>query len=127
MQVTVAAALQPLTEPSLAALRPADPADDRLFARWQPLVGTLKSGRKRHACVVLDISPGGAAVWTESSAEVPEGAAVLFEPSGRAATPAEVVRLSNGVLGLMFLHDAEGRRALALWLNGLRDAYRGTR
>lgn len=126
MRASVASVLESLTEPSLAALRSVDAADNRLYERWRPLVGTLRSGSKHYACVVLDISPGGAAVWTEASGEVPEGAAVLFEPQGHAAAPAEVVRLSGGVLGLMFLLEADARRELAQWLGGLRDAYSST-
>lgn len=121
MKAAVEAALESLTEPSLSALWQADPADKRLYERWQPLIGVLQSGSKRYQCVVLDISPGGAAVWTEASAEVPEGGEVLFAPQGHDELPAEVVRLSSGVLGLMFLLEADGRIALAEWLSALRD------
>lgn len=121
MKAAVEAALEALTEPSLSALWRAGPQDNRLYERWQPLTGHLQSGRKRYQCVVLDISPGGAAIWTEASAEIPEGAEVLFTPQGHEALPSEVVRLSSGVLGLMFLLEAEGRVALTQWLSGLRE------
>lgn len=122
MRAAVEAALESLTEPSLSALRPTDPQDKRLYERWQPLIGVLRSGSKPYQCVVLDISPGGAAVWTEASAEIPEGAEVLFAPQGHDELPAEVVRMTHGVLGLMFLLEADSRIALAAWLSALRQA-----
>ena len=122
MEKAVEVALEALTEPSLTALWPADGKDKRYYERWQPLVGALVSGKQRYSCVVLDISPGGAAVWTEASAQIPEGAEVLFKPNSHDELPAEVVRLKGGVLGLMFLLELGERHALSEWLSGLREA-----
>lgn len=121
MKDAVETALEVLTEPSLSALWRADPDDKRLYERWQPLVGVLQSGKKQYQCVILDMSPGGAAIWTQYSAEIPEGAEVLFTPQGHNGLAAEVVRLSSGVLGLMFLLQADTRLALAQWLSELRQ------
>lgn len=122
MAAAVEQALETLVKPSLTALWPADGEQNRLYERWRPMTAVLRSGSKSYQCVVLDISPGGAAIWTEASAEVPEGAEVQFTPDGHEALPAEVVRLSGGVLGLMFLIDEAPRRALAAWLTARRQA-----
>jgi hypothetical protein len=122
MQAAVAVALEALAEPAFAALRPDGPGDDRLFRRWQPLAGTLAAGAGEHGCTVLDISPAGAALWCAAAAEVPEGAAVRFRPDGHDEVPAEVLRREGEVLRLAFLLDAEGKRAVARWIAGLRKA-----
>ena len=122
MEKAVEGSLDDITETPAAVAWPRDGGVYRDFERWEPLNGTIYSGRQSYRCVVLDISPGGAAVWTPSSDDVPEGAEVNFEPSGHGSLPAEVVRMRGGVLGLMFLIDNESRARLVDWLDGLRQA-----
>ncbi len=122
MERAVDATISKLTDTPAVVIWPRDDGEHRDFMRWEPLNGTLTSGHKSYRCVVLDISPGGAAIWTPSSDEVPEGAEVRFEPVGHDTLTAEVVRMRGGVLGLMFLIDNDARRQLADWLDGLRQA-----
>ena len=122
MEKAVDGALDKISETPVAVAWPRDGGSFRDFERWEPLNGTLFSGQNSYRCVVLDISPGGAAIWTASSDDVPEGAEVNFEPSGHSSLAAEVVRMRGGVLGLMFLIDNEARSRLADWLDGLRQA-----
>ncbi len=122
MEKAVEGSLDDISETPAAVAWPRDSGSYRGFERWEPLNGMLFAGQHSYRCVVLDISPGGAAIWTASSEEVPEGAEVNFEPSGHSALAAEVVRMRGGVLGLMFLIDNEARVRLADWLDGLRQA-----
>ena len=75
----------------------------RFYERWEQLEGTLLIDEQRHPSVVLDISPGGAAIWTESAPALTSGTEVWFELEGMHRFPAQLVRLNGRVLGLMFL------------------------
>ena len=82
-------------------------------ARYPEASLTLACGV--HRCRVEEISPGAARVRAEH--EVPEGAEVMLAIPGYGRVPAEVVRLKDGAIGLLFLHDREAQEAMRDWLS----------
>lgn len=84
----------------------------------------LRLRSSEHRCRVEEISPGAACVRSERVEELPEGAEVMLEIPGYGPVPAEVVRLADNVVGLLFLHDATARQSMQAWLiwQAKRDA-----
>lgn len=99
----------------------------RFYERWEQLEGTLLIDEQRHPSVVLDISPGGAAIWTESAPALTSGTEVWFELEGMHRFPAQLVRLNGRVLGLMFLLGQDQRQSLTAWLLRRREALKALR
>lgn len=77
----------------------------------------LKLWRGEHRCRVEEISPGAACVRSEHVEQLPEGAEVMLEIPGYGPVPAEVVRLADNTIGLLFLHDATARETMQAWLS----------
>ena len=122
MEAAVDKAVESLTQLPTRVIWPGDGSGKRHYERWEPLSGTLVRQNDAFRCLVMDISPGGAAVWTPSAAGLAEGMEISFELDGYGAIPAEVARLHGENLGLMFLSQREGERELLEWLKLKRQA-----
>ena len=105
-----------------SGLWPEDDGDFRHLSRWRPLEVVLNVGGTEYICLVHDISPDGAALWTESSGEIDEGASVVLMFEGYGKVGGEVMRVSADSIGVSFTDSALDRRILASWLNRMRYA-----
>lgn len=101
---------------------PVDTGGRREYERWELLTGVLEVGNRLHQCIVRDISPGGASVWSETASEISEGARAVLEPEGHERLPAEVTHKNAGALGLKFTLSSEQRNRTAEWLMRLRQS-----
>ncbi len=70
----------------------------------------------RKPCRVEELSPAAACVRTEGNAQDLDGTEVVLEIPGYGRIPAEVVVMTDGSIGLMFLHDGHARDAMRCWL-----------
>ncbi len=88
----------------------------RRHERWEPMSARLSMNGQHHRCVVQDISPGGACIFTEAAHKLREAADVLLELSEFDMVPAHVTHLSGNEVGLAFDagNGTEGR--MADWL-----------
>ncbi len=97
----------------------------RHFRRWQfDLAAGVKFSGQQRDCLVRDISPGGAGMEFDDADGLGIGAKLVLEIEGTAPLVAEVRSNRQGRLGLAFLHDKSGERALARWLTLLEDSRR---
>ncbi len=72
----------------------------------------LALGHLRKPCRVEELSPAAAGVRTEGNAQDLDGTEVVLEIPGYGRIPAEVVVMTDGSIGLMFLHDGHARDAM---------------
>ena len=76
----------------------------------------LELRHDRNPCRVEELSPAAACVRTERSTADLDGAEAVLVIPGYGHIPAEVVVLTDGSTGLMFLHDGRARDAMRSWI-----------
>jgi hypothetical protein len=69
----------------------------------QPAWFTVDDGMTRRECFVLDVSPGGAKIMTDSEIDVSDRFVLALVPAHTTRQPCEVVWRRGNVYGIRFL------------------------
>lgn len=97
-----------------------DPDGRRRYRRLSiSFPAVLLSDDQACACTVEDVSPGGACVRPGGRFPVTESDEIVLEIEAFGCLPAEVVHMTDGVIGLMFLYENDERLRFTNWLVGL--------
>ena len=77
--------------------------EPRRQAQKQPAWFTVDDGLTRLECFVLDVSPGGAKIMTDSAIDVSDRFVLALVPAHPTRQPCEVVWRRGNVYGIRFI------------------------